>query len=69
MSQSKSMRRNKVSMGLQINNMYCDVDHLDDERTRRQILQDYEMLAGLASKLKPRLMLMSTIVSIVLAKR
>jgi len=66
---SKSMRRNKVSMGLQIKNLYCDVDHLDDERTQSQSLQDYEMVAGLTSELKPRLLLMSTIGSIVLATR
>ena len=69
MSSSKSMRRNRVSIGLQINNMYSDVDHLDDERTRRQSLQDYEMVAGLTSELKPRLLLMSTIGSILLATR
>jgi len=69
LSASKSMIRNEVTMGLEIKTIECHDDHLDIDRTRSQRLQDYQLVAGLASELKPRLLVTSSIGSILLATR
>jgi hypothetical protein len=62
---SKSM----VSMGLEIKSIKCDDDYFDNEKTRGQRLMDYQAVAELASNLKPRLLLTSSIGFVLLATR
>jgi hypothetical protein len=47
----------------------CDDDYFDNEKTRGQRLMDYQAVAELASNLKPRLLLTSSIGFVLLATR